>query len=132
MRVPVGPIASIPADECISVADGRAVVVRVGTEIRAYRNRCLHQDAPLAGGWVRNGVLSCPLHFWRYDVSTGHLRGTGIGCLDRFEVEYDDRDAFVVVPDDPPQRSLRDELRERARSYDREREFEARQGTDRS
>lgn len=125
MRIPLGPVAELPADECTAVADGRVVVVRIDGEVRAYRNRCLHQDAPLAGGWVRRGVLTCPLHFWRYDASTGELRN-GVGCLDRFEVEQHDGRAWVIVPDDAPARSLRDELLDRARAYDRDEAFRVR------
>jgi nitrite reductase/ring-hydroxylating ferredoxin subunit len=125
VRVPVGPVASVPDRGCIAAAGGRAVVVRVGDEVRAYPNRCLHQDAPLAGGWVRDGVLTCPLHFWRYDVSTGELR-TGDGCLERYAVEYEGGEVVIVLPDEPPRRSLRDELLDRARDYDRDAAFRAR------
>ncbi len=121
-RIALGPVAAIPADECIAAADDRIVVVRVGDDVRAFRNRCLHQDAPLAGGWVRRGVLSCPLHFWRYDVSTGRVRG-GTGCLDRFDVEIVDGDAFAFVPDDPHPMSLREQLLARAADYDRDAEY---------
>ena len=48
MRVPVGPVADVPDDECVAVGDGQAVVVRVGDELRAFENRCLHQESPLA------------------------------------------------------------------------------------
>lgn len=125
MRVPIGPVAAVPDDGCVAVADGRVVVVRVGDRVRAYRNRCLHQDSPLTGGWVRDGVLSCPLHFWRYDVATGELRN-GEGCLERYRVEYDGGDAHVILPDDEPARPLREELLARARSYDRDAAFRAR------
>jgi nitrite reductase/ring-hydroxylating ferredoxin subunit len=125
VRVPIGPVADVPDDGCIAVAHGRAVVVRIGAELRAYRNRCLHQDSPLDGGWVRDGVLSCPLHFWRYDVSTGALR-SGDGCLERFAVEYEGGVAHVVLPDEAPARSLREELLARARTYDRDAAFRAR------
>lgn len=122
MRIAAGPVADVPADRCVAVADGRAVIVRVDGDVHAYRNRCLHQASPLAGGWVRDGVLACPLHFWRYDVASGELRN-GAGCLERFPVEIVDGDAFVLLPDDPPRRSLRDELLARARTYDRDAAF---------
>lgn len=125
MRVAIGRVGAIPEDGCVAVADGQVVVVRLGDEVRAYRNRCLHQDSPLAGGWVRDGVLSCPLHFWRYDVASGELRN-GVGCLERYPVEYDDAGAHVILPDVQPPRSLRDELLERARTYDRDAAFRAR------
>ena len=57
MRVPVGAIASVPDTECVAVGDGRAVVVRVGGELRAFENRCAHQESPIAGGLVRKRFL---------------------------------------------------------------------------
>lgn len=129
MRVPAGPVEEIPDDECVAIGDGKAVVVRVGDRVCAYRNRCVHQDAPLAGGWVRKGVLSCPLHFWRYRVDDGSHIGSS-QRLESFPVEIDGGEAFVVVPDDPPPRSLREQLLERARGYDRDEEFARRNSAD--
>jgi nitrite reductase/ring-hydroxylating ferredoxin subunit len=119
VRVPIGPVTSVPADTCVAVADGTAVVLRVGDEVCAYRNRCLHQDSPLAGGIVRDGVLSCPLHFWRYRAGSGQLIGTR-RALERFPVEVVDGEAFVDLPEPPPPMSLREQLLQRARDYDRE------------
>jgi phenylpropionate dioxygenase-like ring-hydroxylating dioxygenase large terminal subunit len=33
----------------------------------ALRDRCLHRNAPLSAGVVRDGRLSCPYHGWTYD-----------------------------------------------------------------
>lgn len=119
MRVPIGPAAAVSDATCVAVGDGRAIVVRVGNEIRAYENRCLHQDSRLEGAWVRDGVLSCPLHFWRYRVDDGTHIGTN-GKLARFPVEVVDGEAFVLIPDPEPARSLREELLARAATYNRE------------
>ncbi|MBL8297623.1 MAG: aromatic ring-hydroxylating dioxygenase subunit alpha [Rhodanobacteraceae bacterium] len=43
---------------CFRDAQGHAVVLR---------DRCLHRNAPLSGGSVRNGQLACPYHGWTYD-----------------------------------------------------------------
>lgn len=128
MRVPIGPVSAVASDHCVAVGDGTAVVVRVGDEVCAYRNRCAHQDSPLAGGIVRDGVLSCPLHFWRYHAATGQLVGTR-RTLERFPVEVDDGEAFVVLPDPPPPMSLREQLLERARGYDRDAAWRAETAT---
>jgi nitrite reductase (NADH) small subunit len=125
VRIAVGAVETVPDRECVAIADGRAVVVRVGDRVCAYRNRCLHQDSPLEGGWVRDGVLTCPLHFWRYRVDDGSLLDSS-ERLESFPVEVVAGVAVVDLPDPPPSRSLRDELLDRARTYDREREFERR------
>jgi nitrite reductase/ring-hydroxylating ferredoxin subunit len=110
---------------CVAVGDGTAVVVRVGDTVKAFRNRCLHQDSPLADGWVRDGVLSCPLHFWRYRVSDGTNIGTAV-ALDEFDVRIIDGEAFVEVPDPQPARTLREQLLDRARTYDRDAAWQTR------
>lgn len=119
MRVPVGPVDAVPADRCVAVGDGRVVVVRVGDELRAFENRCLHQDSELDGGIVRDGVLSCPLHFWRYRADDGSLIGS-TRSLPRFPVDIVDGAAFVLVPDPDPDSPLRQRLLDRARGYDRD------------
>ena len=124
MRVPVGPVADVPDDRCIAVGDGRVVVVRVGSELRAFENRCLHQDSLLDGGIVRNGVLSCPLHFWRYRVDDGSLIGSK-RSLPHFPIDVVDGEAFVLLPDADPDVSLRDQLLDRARTYDRNAAWQA-------
>ena len=122
MRVSIGRVAELSDTECVAVGDDRAIVVRVGGEVRAYRNRCVHQDAPLAGGWVRDGVLSCPLHFWRYRVDDGGHIGSP-QKLERFPVDVVDGEAFVLLPDTSAPRPLREQLLERARTYDRDQAY---------
>ncbi len=126
-QVDIGPVAAFSETSCTPVADGIAVVIRRGDQLQAFRNRCLHQDSPLAGGWVRNGVLTCPSHFWRYDVRDGTLVGTS-NSLQRFPVVVADGRATVTVPDEVPRQSLRDQLLARAATYDRDQAWRQRQG----
>ena len=118
MRVPVGPVDGVPHDRCVAVADGQVVVVRVGDELRAFENRCLHQDSMLDGGSVRNGVLSCPLHFWRYRVDDGSLIGSK-RSLPRYPIDVVNGEAFVLLPDEDPDLPLRQRLLDRAKTYNR-------------
>ena len=119
MRVALGMVADISDSMCVSAGGERAIVFRIGDEVRAYRNRCVHQDSALAGGWIRDGVLSCPLHFWRYRADDGRHIGTTM-VLEQYPVEIVDGKAFVEVPDPPPPTSLRQQLLERAHAYDRD------------
>ena len=122
MRVRVGPVDWVPTDSCVAVGDGRAVVVRVGSRVHAFRNQCIHQDSELHGGIVRDGVLSCPFHFWRYKVETGELIGAQ-RQLPRYAVDVVDGVAWVLIPDEAPPMPLRESLLARARQYDREAAF---------
>ncbi|MBT5792046.1 MAG: Rieske 2Fe-2S domain-containing protein, partial [Gammaproteobacteria bacterium] len=54
------------------------------------------QNSPLAGGRVRNGFISCPLHGVRFDLRTGEPRG----ALTRIPVEtyaVRDKDGMIVI-----------------------------------
>lgn len=117
-RHTVGPLDGVPTDRCVAVADGRVVIVRVGDEVVAIRNRCLHQASPLAGGVVRGSTLSCPLHFWRYRLPAAEHTG-GRGRLETYQTTIEDGIVHVDVPDAPPEMSIRDQLLQHAREWTR-------------
>ncbi len=119
MRVDLGPLDAIPSDHCIAVADGRVVVARVGDDIVAFQNRCLHQDSKLEGGRIDNGRLTCPLHFWRYDAATGRHLGNR-GTLQSYPVEVTDGEVYVEVPDPEPALSIREMMLRHAREWSRD------------
>ncbi len=37
----------------------------------AIEARCPHAGAPLNRGWLENGVVTCPLHRWKFEIRTG-------------------------------------------------------------
>lgn len=118
MDVVVGPLAAVPSDRCTAIADGAAVVVRVGEEVVAFSNRCLHQDSPLADGMVFDGRLTCPLHFWRYELPSGRHVGR-MGALERYPVTVVDGQVVVALPDPAPPMSMRERLLQHAHEWER-------------
>lgn len=42
-------------------------------EVCALHGICTHEDLPLDGGIVEDGVLTCPWHGARYDVKAGRV-----------------------------------------------------------
>lgn len=97
MRISVGKVADIPSNTCLPIGDGRAIVVCVGDEVRAYRNRCAHQDAPLANVPVLDGVITCPVHQWQYRIADGSHTGSS-HKLEPFPIEVFNGDLFVMMP----------------------------------
>lgn len=74
---PVGTTSAIPADRGLLVrAQGQEVVLcRAGDAIHAIGNSCPHEGGSLSEGSVRDGILTCPLHGWKFDVRHG-------GCVE--------------------------------------------------
>jgi len=73
-EVAVCPIATIPPGE------GRTFEV-LGERVAIFRSRsgdlfasqadCPHRGGPLAEGLLGGHTLICPLHAWKFDLSTG-------------------------------------------------------------
>ena len=54
--------------------NGRHVAVfRLGDEFFALDNMCLHRGGPLCDGEIENDVVTCPWHFWSYEIRTGTM-----------------------------------------------------------
>lgn len=117
--IDAGPIADLPANQCVAIADGRAIVARIGDSVVAFANECLHQASPLAGGLITKDRLVCPLHFWRYDLPEGTHVGTG-APLPSYPVTIEDGHVWVQLPKPPPPRSMREQLLEHAAEWTRE------------
>jgi nitrite reductase (NADH) small subunit/3-phenylpropionate/trans-cinnamate dioxygenase ferredoxin subunit len=46
-------------------------VFRVGDRYHAIDDMCPHMGASLAGGFVEDGIVTCPWHYWRFRLSDG-------------------------------------------------------------
>ena len=63
------------------IADGKAIVVdaadkrialfRDGGDVFALDETCPHRGGPLHEGLIRDGVVACPWHLWRFDLRSG-------------------------------------------------------------
>jgi nitrite reductase (NADH) small subunit/3-phenylpropionate/trans-cinnamate dioxygenase ferredoxin subunit len=74
-------MSTITVCKAADLPDGAVAVVTVGTKdvavfhhdgrYYAIDDMCPHAGASLAGGHVENGVVTCPLHAWRFRLSDG-------------------------------------------------------------
>jgi nitrite reductase/ring-hydroxylating ferredoxin subunit len=97
--------------------DTRAVlVVLVDGEVTAYEDGCRHRGTSLVDGPVRDCVVTCPGHFWRYDLRTGARADASGEPLPRFPVRLDGPLVLVDLPDLPPVVSVRESLLAAARA----------------
>ncbi len=68
--------------------DGAEVALfNIDGKVYAISNVCPHQHSPLLiEGELNGSTITCPMHGWRYDVTTGRSPD-GIGCVPRYDVE---------------------------------------------
>jgi len=73
----VGSAADVPMLEGRqATVDGRRVAVfRLPTGYAATDAACPHKGGPLSDGLVADGCVTCPLHNWRLDLTTGEVQG---------------------------------------------------------
>jgi nitrite reductase (NADH) small subunit len=74
LELTLGPLSQIPPGEGrnFEVAGERIAIfhTRIG-EVFATQANCPHKNGPLADGLVGGRTLICPLHAWKFDLSTG-------------------------------------------------------------
>jgi nitrite reductase (NADH) small subunit len=67
----VGEIAEGTAS-VYTLGDRLVAVFNVGGgEYQAIDDLCPHMGASLAGGWIEQGVVTCPWHAWRFRLCDG-------------------------------------------------------------
>jgi nitrite reductase (NADH) small subunit/3-phenylpropionate/trans-cinnamate dioxygenase ferredoxin subunit len=97
------------------LAEGEAKTVEVGNKLiavfvekgnyYAVDDVCPHMGASLAGGYVEDGVVTCPWHAWRFRLSDGAWADypkVKIGC---YPVRIVDGEVQVQLHPTPPAES---------------------------
>jgi nitrite reductase (NADH) small subunit len=79
--VPVCSVDELPATGalCKRLADGTQVSVArldgAAGKIVAFENRCPHVNGPIGLGKITGSTVTCPWHFFRFDLETGAASG---------------------------------------------------------
>ena len=86
-----------------------------GDDLYVTDGACPHNGGPLAEGLVRDGVVTCPWHWYAYELATGRCR-TALGYeLRRYPVVQVDGLWYASIPPAEPARSWSQILRAHAR-----------------
>lgn len=97
----------VVACEVTDVPEGRAypfefeglriAVFNDGGRFHALLGRCPHANGPMGHGWIEDGEAVCPLHRWRFKLSTGRCTTDGAYSLHRFRCEVREGQVWVEV-----------------------------------
>jgi len=82
----------------VEVAGREIALVRSSDQVFAIANRCPHKAGPLAGGLVRSSTITCPWHWFRFDLQTGVSCTNPLMRTPVYETELRGDEVFVHVP----------------------------------
>ncbi len=96
--VEVGSVEDIPVLGARVVKNGDqdiAVFRNSKNEIFAVNDECPHRKGQLSQGIVHDKSVTCPLHNWRIDLTTGEAMGLDEGCTGHYEVKIESKKIFI-------------------------------------
>ena len=85
----------------VSVGDKLVAVFFAGGRYLAIDDTCPHMGASLSGGYVEDGIVTCPWHAWRFRLQDGAWADNPrikIGC---YPVRVEGEDVLVEVGGQP-------------------------------
>ncbi|MCB1871749.1 MAG: nitrite reductase small subunit NirD [Gammaproteobacteria bacterium] len=56
----------------------------------AVRDACPHKNGPLSQGIMHGHSVTCPLHNWKIDLTSGEALGPDEGCTNVFPVRVEE------------------------------------------
>ena len=101
----VGDIAD-GQSKCFNVGDKVVAVFHVGGAYHAIDDMCPHMGASLAGGYLENGIVTCPWHAWRFRLSDGAWADNPrlkVGC---YHVRVQGGEVLVQFPPEKPHQDV--------------------------
>ena len=96
--VSIGRVEDIPSlgARVLRTVKGDIAVFRTAKdEIFAMWDSCPHKGGPLSQGIVHDRRVTCPLHNWVMDLSTGTAVGPDQGCTATFPVRVEDGQVMI-------------------------------------
>ena len=82
------------------VANKTIAVFHHGGRFYAIDDMCPHMGASLAGGHVEDGIVTCPWHAWRFQITDGTWADNRRIKIGSYPVRIEGDDILIGV--DPP------------------------------
>jgi nitrite reductase (NADH) small subunit len=72
-RVTVAKASDIPEGGAVvvNVRQKDVAIFRISGVLHAIDDMCPHMGASLSGGFVEDGCVTCPWHYWRFRLADG-------------------------------------------------------------
>ncbi len=92
-------VSDIADGQCqaFEIEGARIAVFNVGGKFWATDDTCKHRGGSLGTGQLDGNIVTCPLHKWQYDVTTGACETNPQEKLDTVPVKVEDDQLVVTV-----------------------------------
>lgn len=81
----------------LEVKGRRVALFNVDGDFHAVDGVCPHQGGPLGEGTLDGSIVTCPLHFWQFDVVRGHAPDLPQARIDKFRVKVEDGAVLIEI-----------------------------------
>ena len=96
----IGVLEDIPrlGARLVQALQGDIAVFRTADDqVFALRDRCPHKGGPLSQGIVHGQRVTCPLHNWVIELTTGQAVAPDAGCAARYPVRLQDGRVLLLL-----------------------------------
>ncbi len=73
------------------------MIVNDDGNLYAVEGDCKHMKASLTGGEIRDGIVTCAMHGWRYRLDNGECLTDPAFRLKTYIIEIENDDIYVVL-----------------------------------
>jgi nitrite reductase (NADH) small subunit len=70
-------------------------------QVYAIKDACPHKQGPLSQGIMHGTSVTCPLHNWKIDLTSGEALGPDEGCVNVFPVKTEDGKVYLQLDKAP-------------------------------
>ena len=82
----------------LKLAGHKLLLSRLGETVQCFHNACSHLGVPIDSGECEDGVLTCPYHGFRFELSTGNcLTASAAPPLRPYPVKVGNGQVFVQL-----------------------------------
>ncbi|TDJ61178.1 MAG: Rieske (2Fe-2S) protein [Nitrospina sp.] len=84
-------ISDIGEGQCktFTVDSKQIAVYNAGGQWCATENTCLHKGGSLGSGKLEGNIITCPLHGWQYDVTSGQCQNNPEAKVGTYKVQVE-------------------------------------------
>lgn len=84
-------------NKVVTANSEQLALFKVGGKFFVTTNTCPHRGGPLGEGSLEDAVVTCPLHGWRFDVTTGVSPVMPSAKIQTYKVVVQGNDVMVEV-----------------------------------